>query len=39
MCLAPAPGLPREFSSAAVRAEAGESAGVVNRVGREEEGW
>jgi hypothetical protein len=36
MCLTPAPGLPTEFSSAAVRAEAGESAeGVASRAGKE----
>jgi hypothetical protein len=49
MCLAPAPGLLTKFSSATVRAEAGESArGVASRAGRQEgrrrcrevgEGW
>jgi hypothetical protein len=39
MCLAPALGLPTEFSTAAVRAEAGESAReVATRACREEEG-
>jgi hypothetical protein len=37
MCLAPAPGLPTEFSSTAMKAEAGESAeGAASRVGKEE---
>jgi hypothetical protein len=36
MCLAPAPGLPTEFSSAAARAGAGELAeGVASRAGKE----
>jgi hypothetical protein len=39
MRLAPAPGLPAEFLSATVRAEASESAeGVASRVGRRGEG-
>ena len=38
MCLAPAPGLPTEFSSAVVRAEAGESAERgASRAGKQEE--
>jgi hypothetical protein len=38
MCLAPAPGLPNRFSSAAVRAEAGESAEMgAGRVSKQEE--
>jgi hypothetical protein len=38
MCLAPAPGLPAELSSATMRAEAGElAARVARRVGKKEE--
>jgi len=40
MCLALALGLPAEFSTAAIRAEAGESAKkVASRAGREEGCW